>query len=76
MDYTEPLQVVYCDLWDPTLMTPSMGYKYYVSFIDAFNRHTWIYILKTKDETLFEFKEFRSLVELQLYTKLKAIQIY
>lgn len=44
MDYTEPLQVVYCDLWDPTLMMPSMGYKYYVSFIDAFNRHTWIYI--------------------------------
>ena len=38
-------------------------YYYYLTFIDDFSRCTWIYIMKTLDEVLNWFKEFKSLME-------------
>jgi len=55
-------------------MLSSMGFNYYVSFVDAYSRYTWIYFLKQKSETLSVFKQFKSLVELQLNQKMKSIQ--
>lgn len=51
-----------------------MGYTYYVSFVDAYNRYTWIYFLKQKSETLAIFKQFQTMVELQLNHKIKSVQ--
>ena len=51
------------------------GYTYYVSFIDAFSRYTWIFPIKSKAETIVVFKNFKSMVELQLNTKIKSIQL-
>jgi hypothetical protein len=39
------------------------GYLYYMIFIDDFSRKTWIYLLKSKDETFNKFQEFKALVE-------------
>jgi len=55
-------------------MISSMCFNYYVSFVDAYNHYTWINFLKQKSETLFMFKQFKSLVELQLNHKIKSIQ--
>uniref|UniRef100_A0A8R7TVG8 GAG-pre-integrase domain-containing protein n=1 Tax=Triticum urartu TaxID=4572 RepID=A0A8R7TVG8_TRIUA len=40
-----PLELVFLDVWGPTQMSVS-GHEYYVSFIDAYSRFTWIYLLK------------------------------
>lgn len=58
----------------PAPVTSLMGYSYYVSFVDAFSRYTWIYFIKQKFETLSIFKQFKTLVELQLNKKIKSIQ--
>lgn len=50
------------------------GYTYCVSFEDAFSRYTWIYFVKQKSETLSIFKQFKTLVELQLNKKIKSVQ--
>ena len=50
------------------------GFKYYVSFIDAFSRYTWIFPIKTKAETTYVFQAFKSMVKLQLNTKIKSVQ--
>lgn len=71
--YTEPLKLVDCDLWGPAPMVSFIGYKYYVSFI-AFNCNSWIYFIKTNYKTWSKFNKFKFLVELQLNTKIKAIQ--
>jgi len=52
-----------------------MGYHYYVSFINAHSRYTWIYFLKHKSDTLNAFKQFKAFAELQLNHKFKEIQI-
>jgi hypothetical protein len=37
----------------------SVGYyKYYVNFIDDFNKFTWIYMIKRKFEGFQKFREF------------------
>jgi len=52
-----------------------MGYKYYVSFVDAYSRYTWVYVLKHKSETLTIFKQFKTFVKLQPNHYIKELQI-
>lgn len=72
--YSTPLELVFSDLWGPAPITSFGGFTYYVTFVDAYSKYTWIYFLKTKSETLQVFKHFKALVELQLHTKIKAFQ--
>ena len=58
-----PLELIFTDLWGPSHLTSDAGYKYYVSFIDAFSRYTWIFPIK-KAETLSVFQAFKSIVKL------------
>jgi len=53
-----PLELIFTDLWGPTHITSHVGYKYYVAFVDAFSRYTWIFPLKAKNETLSVFSDF------------------
>jgi transposase InsO family protein len=46
---------------------------YYVSFIDDISSKVWIYFLKTKDEVIRRFQEFKALVENQTGTKIKVL---
>jgi hypothetical protein len=41
------------------------GCIYYIIFIDDCSRKTWIYFLKTKDESFSKFQVFKNLVENQ-----------
>jgi transposase InsO family protein len=48
------------------MTAPSMnGCLYYIIFIDDYSRKTWIYFLKTKDESFSKFQDFKNLVENQ-----------
>lgn len=62
--YNVPLELIYYDLWGPAPITSYMGYTYYICFVDAFSRFTWIYFLYTKSEALTIFKQFKLMVEL------------
>ncbi|KAH9750824.1 retrovirus-related pol polyprotein from transposon RE1 [Citrus sinensis] len=50
------------------------GYQYYISFVDDYNRYTWIYPLKLKSEALEVFKLFKLQVENQFSTTIKMMQ--
>uniref|UniRef100_A0A803PQD4 Integrase catalytic domain-containing protein n=1 Tax=Cannabis sativa TaxID=3483 RepID=A0A803PQD4_CANSA len=72
--YTEPLQLVVADLWGPAIHTSTNGYKYYIQFVDAYSRFTWIYMLKQKSEVLKTFTQFKAESELQLGKPIKCLQ--
>jgi hypothetical protein len=48
------LELAFSDVWGPTPDSVG-GKKYYVSFIDDFNKFTWIYLLKFKSEVFQKF---------------------
>jgi hypothetical protein len=45
------LELIYFDVWGPVRSTVH-GEKYYVSFVDAYSRFTWIYLLRQESDTL------------------------
>jgi transposase InsO family protein len=60
---TKKLQLVHSDVCGP-MQTPSFGnYLYFVTFIDDFSRHAWVYPLKAKSEVFMCFKQFLVLAE-------------
>ncbi|KAF7814697.1 Retrovirus-related Pol polyprotein from transposon TNT 1-94 [Senna tora] len=72
--YSAPLQLVHTDIWGHAPILSSTGYTYYISFIDAYSKFTWLYLLKTKGDALQAFIQFKNLAENQLNTKIKAVQ--
>jgi len=33
-----PLELIFTNLWEPAYISFDVGYKYYISFVDAFSR--------------------------------------
>jgi len=72
--YDTPLQLVYIDIWGPAPINATCGARYYISFLDAFTRYTWLYLINTKSQALAVFKLFKTFAENQTGHKLKSIQ--
>ena len=45
-----------------------------MSITDDYSRRVWVYILKNKSDALEKFKEWHTLVENQIGTKLKVLR--
>jgi transposase InsO family protein len=68
------LELVHSDVCGPIASTSLSEYVYYVSFIDDYSRKTWVYLLKSKDKVLGNFKEFKALVENLSERKIKILK--
>ena len=69
-----PLELVHTDLCGKISPQSEGGSYYFLTYTDDFYKFTWVYILKTKDETFAKFKEWHSLVEKQLNRKVKILR--
>ncbi|KAJ9544997.1 hypothetical protein OSB04_024704 [Centaurea solstitialis] len=71
---SSPLQLIHIDLFGPTNVM-SIGKKSYcLVIVDDFSRFTWVYFLKTKDETSGLIKSFVTRIENQANLKVKVIR--
>jgi histone deacetylase 1/2 len=70
---TSPLEIIYSDVWGPA-QTSVSGHQYYVSFIDAYSRFTWLYLLKHKSDVFHIFLQFQQHVERLLSRKILHVQ--
>ena len=66
--------LVHLDICGTIPSTSLSGFVYDVSFIDDYSRKTWVYFLKSKDEVLGKFKEFKALVENLSERKIKTLR--
>ena len=69
--YNKPLELIYRDLWGPVHIPSKNGFHYYITFVDAYSRFTWIYLLKHKSETFTIFQQFK-LMNFSLTPKLRV----
>lgn len=69
-----PLELVHTDVWGPSPLQSSSGFKYYVQFLDDHSRYSWIYLLKNKHEPFNAFVQFKTQVEKQFERKIKTLQ--
>lgn len=71
---TEPLQLVHTDVCRPLSIRSLSCSRYFLTIIDDYSRFTWLYFLKSKDETLDKFKQFKTMIKLYKGLKIKAIR--
>ncbi|GJS76089.1 putative ribonuclease H-like domain-containing protein [Tanacetum coccineum] len=70
----QPLQLLHMDLFGPTSVR-SLNHKTYCLVItDDFSRFSWVFFLRTKDETSGILKDFIRQIENQLNQKVKTIR--
>lgn len=72
--YHHPLELIYIDIWGPSAVCANNGASYYISFLDAYSKYTWIYLLHTKSQALAAFERFKLFSENQTGFKIKTIQ--
>jgi len=65
------LNTVICG--DRLIFHPQM-ISYYINFVDAYSKFTWIYFLKNKSETFSVLQQFKTMTELQFDAKIKRVQ--
>ena len=71
---TEVLELIHSDVCGPMSVPSLGGSTYFVSFIDDFSRHCWVYVIKRKSEAFDKFKEFKALTENQTGKRVKRIR--
>jgi hypothetical protein len=72
--YTSPLDLIYTDVWGPSPIYSQHGFKYYVSFLDASSRYTWLYPMTKKSDAFNIFLQFQKYVERFFNTQIKLVQ--
>lgn len=71
---TEPLELIHSDICDLKFLQTRGGKKYFITFIDDATRYCYVYLLRSKDEALEMFKNYKNEVENQLGRKIKIIR--
>ena len=68
------LHYVHADFWGPSQVPTHGGNKYFLFIVDDFTRKVWVFLLKSKDQTLEKFKIWKNIVENQIYKKIKVLR--
>lgn len=72
--YTAPLQLLVCDLWGPSYINSSNGFRFYISCVDVYSRFTWIYFLQNKSQAFQAFQKFKIIMEKLLGVPILRVQ--
>ncbi len=70
------LELVHTDVCGKLCPKSAGGAEYFVTFIDDKSRNVWLYVLKSKAEEFFKFRDWKVLVECQTGQKLKTLRSY
>ena len=62
---TRPLELLHMDLFGPSSYTSLGGKKYGLVIVDDYSRYTWVFFLRSKDETQETFITFAKQVQRQ-----------
>ncbi|GJS14139.1 putative ribonuclease H-like domain-containing protein [Tanacetum coccineum] len=71
---TKPLFMLHMDLFGPTFVSSLMHKKYCLVVTDDYSRFSWVFFLKTKDETTEILKNFIKEIENLVDKKVKIIR--
>ncbi|KAK1630727.1 hypothetical protein QYE76_005042 [Lolium multiflorum] len=72
---SRPLELLHLDLFGPSHYDTLGGSKYGLVIVDDYSRYSWVFLLKSKDETHREFITFAKKAQRTYESEIKAIRI-
>ncbi|KAJ9550550.1 hypothetical protein OSB04_014595 [Centaurea solstitialis] len=67
-------ELVHSDVWGPCPTKSTLGFEYFITFIDDYSRATWVYLLKSRSEVFTIFREFHSYVQNHFNSSIKTLR--
>ena len=55
-----PFKVVHTDVWGPSRSTSTLGFHYFVTFINDYSRCNWLFLIKTRAKLFSIFQKFHA----------------
>ena len=68
-----PFELVHTDVWGPSRSTSTLGFCYFVTFIDDYSRCTWLFLMKTRAELFSIFQKFHAEIRTQFSTSIRIL---
>ena len=72
--HTEPLDLIHSDICDLKFIQTRAINKCFITFVDDSTKYCYVYLLKSKDETIEKFGFYKNKVENQLNKKIKVLR--
>ncbi|KAL2337821.1 hypothetical protein Fmac_012267 [Flemingia macrophylla] len=69
-----PFDLIHMDIWGPLAISSIQDHKYFLTVVDDFTRHTWLFLMKSKHETRILVKNFITLVQTQFNKRIKILR--
>ena len=69
-----PFELVHTDVWSPSRSASTLGFRYFVTFIDDYSRCIWLFLMKTRAELFSIFKKFHVEIRTQLNTSIRILR--
>ena len=62
------------DVWGPSRSASTLGFRYFVTFIDDYSRCTWLFLMKTRAELFSIFQKFHVEIRPQFDTSILILR--
>ena len=69
-----PFELVHIDIWGPSWTESTLGFRYFVTFIDDYSHYTWLFLMKNRAKLFSIFQKFHAEVETQFNSSIRILR--
>jgi len=65
--------MVHSNIWGPSRVKSTLGFQYFVTFIDDYSRCTWLFLMKNRSELFHIFQTFFDEIKTQFGVSIRVL---
>ena len=69
-----PFELIHTDIWGPCRTASTLGFQYFVTFIDDYSRCTWLFLMKNRAELYSIFQKFYAEILTQFNISIRVLR--
>nr|CAN78715.1 hypothetical protein VITISV_030863 [Vitis vinifera] len=69
-----PFELVHTDVWGPCRTASTLGFQYFVTFIDDYSRCTWLFLMKNRAKLFSIFQKFYAEIQTQFNISIRVLR--
>ena len=67
-------ELSHIDIWGPFQVESTLGFRYFVTFIDDYSRCTWLFLMKTRAKLFSIFQKFHAEIRTQFNIYIRILR--